>query len=202
MLQEYAQVANTTDYSMRSTAQKFGTAAIFLHWSIALGTLGLFASGWYMVRLDYYSTLYTALPIWHQSIGVCLGVLLLCQIIWRQIDVRPDQLAGQSRLKQLASKLVHWLLTALVLVLVVSGYAIGASAPLGLDFFGYIQLPNLVSLGSAQIDTIGWIHKYFAYSVVALACLHMLAALKHHWIDKDNTLRKMLGIAPHDKHKA
>ena len=78
-----------------------------------------------------------------------------------------------------------------ILLLVVSGYLISTEDGRPIAVFDWFEVPALGALFAAQADIAGLVHQYVAYSVISLAVLHALAALKHHFIDKDATLKRM-----------
>jgi len=89
----------------------------------------------------------------------------------------------------------HILLYILLFSILISGYLISTADGKGISLFGLTEIPALFSDGAAQADLAGNIHLWLAWSVVILSLLHGLAALKHHFIDKDATLKRMLGKA-------
>ncbi len=78
--------------------------------------------------------------------------------------------------------------------LFISGYLISTADGRAIEVFNWFSIPALGELFSDQADIAGEIHYYLAFSLIGLAVLHALAALKHHYINKDNTLKKMLGV--------
>ena len=95
------------------------------------------------------------------------------------------------------ASLVHGLLYLLLIVIVLSGYLISTAKGQGIDVFGWFTLPALITGLPEQADRAGLVHYWLAISVLVLAGLHALGALKHHFIDRDNTLRRMLGLRQH-----
>ena len=83
---------------------------------------------------------------------------------------------------------------AAMLLIVTSGYLISTAKGSGVSLFGWFEVPALVSGLPEQADVAGAVHYWLALGLLALAGLHALGALKHHLIDKDNTLRRMLGM--------
>lgn len=83
----------------------------------------------------------------------------------------------------------------LLVTIFVSGYLISTSDGRGIEVFNWFTVPGAGELFPGQSDIAGEIHFYAAWAVILIAGLHAIAALKHHFIDKDNTLRKMLGAS-------
>jgi len=80
----------------------------------------------------------------------------------------------------------------LMLVVMICGYLISTAKGHGIDVFGLFEVPALIAGGESQGDIAGMIHEYLAYALIGLAALHALGALKHHLIDKDRTLLRMI----------
>lgn len=181
--------------SMRDSADRFSLLSITFHWLLAIGYFGLFGLGWYMVGLSYYDPLYNQLPTLHKSFGILLLIILIAQILWRLINRRPDPIEALARWEVLAATMIHRILFAGVLLVLVTGYLIPTAAGVGISVFDWFEVPAIIQGLSEQEDKAGLIHKYLSYTILAIAVLHMLAALKHHFFNRDQTLRRMLGLS-------
>ena len=82
----------------------------------------------------------------------------------------------------------------MLFVIFVSGYLISTATGQGISFFGWFEIPALVTGLPAQAERAGQVHYWVAIGVLGLAALHALGALKHHFLDRDDTLRRMLGM--------
>ena len=103
---------------------------------------------------------------------------------------------SHKRWEKRTSALVQFCLYLGIFVLVLSGYLISTEDGRPIAVFTWFDVPALGALFANQADIAGLVHEYVAYSLIALAVLHGLAALKHHFIDKDNTLKRMFGRKP------
>lgn len=177
---------------LKNSESGFGLVAIAIHWVAALTIIGLFASGIYMRSLGYYDSLYQVLPFYHKSIGVTLFLLIIFRLIWRMINVHPKPLETHTKIEKVGAKAAHLGLYVLMLIVMVSGYLISTATGQGIEIFGLFELPATLYGLSGQEDVAGLIHEYLAYSLIGLAVIHTLGALKHHFIDKDKTLVRML----------
>lgn len=175
---------------MKNTTQNYGWVAKSLHWVSAVVVIGMFASGWWMVELNYYSDWYKTAPFIHKSVGVLLLLLTVVRLCWKASNISPD--AVGNAFEQFMAKAAHTVLYLLIVVICVSGYFISTADGRGIEVFNWFVLPSFGELFVQQADTAGLIHKYSAYGLMGLVLLHALAALKHHFIDKDNTLKRML----------
>lgn len=182
--------------ALKNTPQGYGLVSISLHWLMAVGILGLALLGLWMTDLTYYSPWYRIAPFWHKSVGILLAVLLLVRLVWRWSNPRPAHLSSHTRWETRLASLVHGLLYLLLLVILLSGYLISTARGQGISVFGWFELPALISGLPQQADRAGAVHYWAAMLLLGLVGLHALGALKHHLIDRDNTLRRMLGLRP------
>lgn len=175
---------------MPRTVTQYNMLAKVFHWSSALLIFGLFFLGLWMVELTYYSEWYKLAPHWHKSVGLCLFAVTIFRLIWK-ITTKTPAIEGQ-RWEKIAAKLVHRALYILLFALFISGYMISTADGRSVEIFNWFSIPGLGSFFENQEDIAGVIHFYLACTIIGLATLHILAALKHHFINKDNTLSKML----------
>jgi cytochrome b561 len=152
--------------------------------------IGLFALGVWMVELSYYDPWYKTGPDLHRSIGLTLFAAMLLRLAWRLLNTSPH--ADGKPWEQKLAGIVHALLYALLFMVMISGYLISTADGRAIDVFGLFSVPALISGREQQEDIAGLIHQLLAYGLIALVSLHGLAALKHHFIDRDQTLKRML----------
>ncbi|MCH1925171.1 cytochrome b [Shewanella sp. C32] len=176
----------------RNTRQGYGLVAITAHWLSAVIVIGLFALGYWMVQLSYYSDWYHTAPYIHKSVGVLLFAATLLRLLWRFTNPKVADVEGQSRLVRLAAKLGHAALYLLLLLIMISGLLISTADGRGVEVFNWFVVPSAGELFAEQADRSGMVHQYAAYLLIGLVVVHALAALKHHFIDKDQTLIRML----------
>lgn len=180
---------------MRNTSTAYGPVAIFLHWLDALIIILLFAIGFYMVDLTYYDSLYKPLPFIHKSVGMLMLFWFGFRIFWRLTNISPDPVDGTTTSERLLARLAHRGLYLLIGIVLISGYLIPTAAGAGISIFDLFSVPATVTGIPNQEDLAGTVHRYVAYALIALVVLHAAAALKHHLINHDNTLRRMLGLS-------
>ena len=178
---------------MQNTQKHYGWLTISFHWLVALTIFGLFGLGYWMVDLDYYNSWYKTGPALHKSIGLTLFGLMLFRIIWRIKQTQPEPLASHTSLERKLGHAMHRILYILIFFIMVTGYLISTADERGISVFGLFEVPGFGSFIENQEDIAGIVHQYAAYLILALALLHAAAALKHHFIDKDTTLTRMLG---------
>ncbi|MBS9724321.1 cytochrome b [Stutzerimonas stutzeri] len=177
----------------RNSPTHYGLTSIVLHWLVAVAVFGLFALGFWMVGLNYYSSWYRTAPDLHKSIGILLLLIMLLRVLWRFVSPAPAPLASQGRLTRIAARLGHSLLYLGLFLVMVSGYLLSTADGRPIGVFGLFDVPALITSIADQADRAGLVHEYAAWALVILAVVHALAALKHHFIDRDATLMRMLG---------
>ena len=174
---------------LRDTHQTYGAVSRWLHWLMAIAIFAMFALGVWMRTLTYYHPYYHSAPQLHKSIGIVLLGLLFIRFLWRLVNTDPDD-DHLTKFERLASSVVHWGFYPLLLALFISGYLISTADGRPIEPFGLFSVPATLQL-EHQEDIAGAIHRWLAYGIIALALLHTAAALKHHFIDRDTTLRRM-----------
>ncbi|MFO8025472.1 cytochrome b [Thiohalophilus sp.] len=173
-----------------NTTTDYGPVAIIFHWLTALVIVGLFALGLWMVELTYYDSWYTEAPAIHKSVGLLLFALVLLRLIWRLGNPRPEPLGAPVE-KRLAGGM-HLLLYLFMFAVLISGYLISTAKGKPIVVFDWFSVPATVHDLPDQEDIAGLIHFWLAWGLIILSSGHTLAALKHHYIDRDATLRRML----------
>ncbi|MDY0920684.1 cytochrome b [Leclercia sp. 29361] len=183
---------------VRNSPTRYGVISMSLHWLMAIAVYGMFGLGLWMVTLSYYDGWYHQAPELHKSIGFMLMMALVVRLLWRHFSPVPSALKSQSRATRLIATAAHIALYALLFAILISGYLISTADGKPISVFGLFDVPALLADAGAQADLAGTIHLWLAWGVVILSVLHGLAAFKHHFIDKDATLTRMLGKASPD----
>lgn len=176
----------------RNTASSYGLVAIGLHWSIALIIIGLFSLGLWMVDLGYYDPWYKRAPELHKSIGMLLFGLMVARTVWRLTNTVPAPEPGLSARDRRLAAAAHHALYLLPFATMLAGYFISTADGRPIEVFGLFSVPATISHLPHQEDVAGAIHLTLAIALVALAGLHASAGLRHHIVDRDRTLLRML----------
>ena len=161
------------------------------HWLIALHILGLIALGWWMVGLSFYSGWYHRAPELHKSFGISVFLLGLGMLVWHRKSKRPGGEPGHLQWEIKASKIAHIVLLASVLIIPLSGYVFTTSNGEGISVFGFFTIPALLSVSETMRNIAINFHIYASYGLLGVIGMHVGGALKHHFIDRDRTLRRM-----------
>ena len=172
--------------------RNWGVVSIALHWLVALSVFGLFGLGFWMTGLDYYHAWYIRAPDIHKSVGVILFGVLLFRLAWRLFNTNPKSLPTHADWEKKLAHAVHRLLYLLLFAIVISGYFISTADGHAIEVFGWTVLPAYPLGIEEQADIAGTIHWYLALTLMSIVGLHAAGALKHHIIDRDETLKRML----------
>lgn len=174
----------------KNTENRFGLISILLHWVLAFLMIGLTALGLYMVRmsisiqkLQFYG--------WHKEWGMLALMLVIVRLTWRLRNINPA-LDAIPAWEEFSARAVHWAFYFFMFALPITGWLITSSADLPVSFFGLLTFPNLVSGNEPNRLLFSTIHEWLGYALIVTFCMHTGAALKHHFINKDNILRRML----------
>lgn len=170
--------------------------AIGLHWLVALGIIGTFGLGFYMADLPL-SPDKLKLYSWHKWAGVTLFLLAVLRLGWRISHPAPALPAGTPAWQVLVAHVTHWALYFLMLAIPVSGWLMSSAQGFPVVWFGIVPLPDLVGRDKALGELFLQMHVIMNYTLLALVVLHAAAALKHHFIDRDDILRRMLPSGRH-----
>ena len=166
--------------------------AIALHWSIAALVLATIPIGWYGATFE--TALGQSATNIHKSIGILILALTLVRVAWRLAHKPPALPDGMAPALRWIAKATHVGFYVLLLVLPLSGWWMSSAVPQRHAFgFGFFDVPFLpVPRGFASAGPAHAMHVNLAWVMVGLVVLHILAALKHQFIDKDETLARML----------
>ena len=174
---------------IRNTRYHFGLISILLHWIMAILLIGLLVLGIYMVNLPI-SLQKLKMYGWHKEYGLLALALVIVRILWRWINITPE--LSLPLLEKFAARSVHYTFYVLMVALPVTGWIITSAAGLPASFFGLFVLPTLVAPNEETRILFQEIHRWVGYGLIAIIVLHVSAALKHHFINKDDILRRML----------
>ena len=174
----------------RNSALRYGIVAQTLHWAIVVllivqVTLGMIADE---LPLGLEKL---ALLARHKSFGITILGLAVIRLAWRWID-RPPPPPPMPRWQQLAANLNHWALYALLFAMPLSGWMMSSASNYPVSWFGIAQLPDLVLPDRSLKEQLEEVHELLATILISLALLHVAAALKHQFFDRDGLLFRML----------
>jgi cytochrome b561 len=179
---------------IRDTTAGYGLLTRLAHWIMAVGIIGMFVLGLWMVTLSYYSPYYRTAPDIHRSVGILLMILLVARFGWRLVNPKPDE-SELSPFERAASRVVHWGFYPLLFALMVSGYLISTADGRPIEVFDWFSVPALVHRKGME-EPAGEVHEILAYLTIAVVIVHTAASLKHHFIDRSHILTRMWSGPP------
>ncbi|EFO30378.1 cytochrome b561 [Roseibium sp. TrichSKD4] len=188
---------------IRNTSTGYGLIAIAFHWSMAVLMIGMLALGIYMHDLPPTDPATYELYQLHKSFGFVILALVVLRLVWRGLNPSPKLPDNMKLWEKAAAHLGHTGLYAVMFALPLSGWMMVSASPWGIPtvVFNLLNIPHLpvpAFLGSKQeVEAVfQMIHEYMAFFTMALVLAHVAAALKHHFITRDTTLRRMISTAP------
>ena len=181
--------------STASTTTRYSGTAILLHWLLGAGLLGLVVVGVYMSDLPF-SPQRLKLYNWHKWAGICILVLSVVRLAWR-LTHKPPELpiaiaTRMTRWQSLAHQGMHVAMYVLFFLVPLIGWAYSSAAGFPVVVFGVLTLPDFVPVSKELAEAIKPLHALSAFALVALIAGHILAALKHQWIDRDSLMERIL----------
>ena len=174
---------------------RYGTVAMLLHWLIALAIISLLIVGKYMHELPNSDPNKFALYQLHKSFGITVLVLTVLRIVWRVVNKVPPLPPGMPAWQRWGAHASHVLLYVFALAIPLSGWAMVSASPLGIPtlWFGVAEIPHLpVTPSEDAREQFEEVHELLGNLLILLLIAHVLAALKHHFWDRDTVLRRML----------
>ncbi len=173
-----------------SAVMRYSTPAIVLHWLMALLIFVGFPLGLYMVDLPL-SPDKLKLYSYHKWIGVTVFLLVAVRLSWRLTHTPPLLPAGVAAWQRRASAVVHGLLYLLMIVIPLSGWLMSSAKGFQTVWFGVLPLPDLIEKNRELGDLLAGVHKTLNFTLLGLVILHVGAALKHHFIERQPFLQRM-----------
>jgi cytochrome b561 len=165
--------------------------AIALHWLIAIAIVATFGVGLFMhdlpltpFKLKIYS--------WHKWAGVTIFLLVLFRLGWRFTHLPPGPPAGMPAWQHTAAELAHRFIYILMIVIPLSGWLMSSAKGFQTVYFGVLPLPDLLAKNKELGESLAFVHKALSFTLAGLVLGHAGAAIKHHFIDRDDVLVRML----------
>ncbi len=168
---------------------RYTAAAIALHWLLAAAILASLLLGNFMSDLPI-SPLRLKLVNWHKWAGVTILALSLVRLAWR-LTHRPPPDVPMVRWQRAAAHATHWAMYLLFIAVPLAGWAYSSAAGFPVVWFGVLALPDFVAPDKALAESLRPLHALLAYTLAGLVGLHVAAALKHQFVDRDGLLARM-----------
>jgi cytochrome b561 len=177
--------------SQLNISNRYTKTAIGLHWLMAVLLISLFAVGLYMHELPL-SPSKLQIYAWHKWAGVTAFILVIFRLGWRFTHRPPVLPFNMPRLAENMAHTGHALLYLLMIAIPLSGWLMSSAKGFQTVYFGVIPIPDLLAKNRELGKLLGDVHELLNFSLMGLVILHVLAAIKHHLIDKDDVLTRIL----------
>ncbi|MEO0730969.1 MAG: cytochrome b, partial [Pseudomonadota bacterium] len=187
------------------SSRRYTHIAIALHWIIAVSIIAMLAMGVWMVdAIKQPDTQALAFQTYqfHKSLGLTIIILSLARLGWRLLNPPPPLPAHMPRFQKATSHATHMLFYALMIGMPLTGWAMVSASPLGLPtiVFGWFEWPHIAWLEAVEdkaavAERFKLAHMYAGYLMIGLVVLHIAAALKHQFVDRDNLIARMSPLA-------
>ena len=179
-------------HAKNSTSQ-YGAVAQAFHWII----VGLIVTQFILANKEgglplgpaKIATLAT-----HKSVGMTIFGLAILRLIWRWMNPVPPMPAGTPGWQRIGAHASHWTLYGLLFIIPLVGWLMSSARNFSVSWFGLFTFPNLIAPDRARYEFLHEAHELLASVLFFVALVHIAAALKHHFIDRDNVLRRMLPV--------
>jgi cytochrome b561 len=179
---------------LENNQRRYGAVAVALHWLMAVLLTALVMLGLYMVGLPDvgFNTKKITLILYHKELGILALTMVALRLLWRVRSRLPQLVEILPDWQKVLARFVHLSFYGLMFALPISGWLMSSAAGIPVSFFGLFALPDFVPHDDQLFRTFIEIHKWLGYVLIVFMLLHISAALRHHFLFKDETLKKML----------
>jgi cytochrome b561 len=177
--------------NFRNTTRAWGALSKALHWIIVL----LIINQWLIAeRADDLPNGLAKLQAlaWHKSFGITVLMLAIVRLVWRWLNPVPSLDGLAKPWERVLATLSHVLLYALIFAMPLTGWMMSSARNFPVSWFRLFQLPDLVAPDKALYEQMLDLHHLLFKVLVGVAVLHVAGALKHHFIDRNEVLKRML----------
>jgi len=175
-----------------TASARYTQTAIALHWLMALLIIATFFLGLTMVDMPGITPTKLKYFNWHKWMGVTVLALAVLRLLWRLTHAAPVLPMTMPKLQRLAAEFAHYGLYALMFAVPLSGYFYSLAAGFKVVYLGLFPLPVLIDPNPELKPILKTVHYLLNMGLAALVCLHALAALQHHFFERDDILKRML----------
>jgi cytochrome b561 len=179
---------------LQNSELRYGAVAMTLHWLMAFILGALIGLGLYMTRLPDvgFDTWKIRLILYHKQLGILALTLVALRVLWRIGNALPRLVDTLPDWQKVIARIVHLCFYALMLALPLTGWLMSSATGIPVSVLGLFTLPDLVPYDEYLFHTLVDVHRYLGYALIVCMAAHIAAALRHHFVLRDNTLKKML----------
>ena len=176
--------------TMSNTANRYGLVAQFLHWAVVVGIVLQYVWIWRIENTDSIRAEFNLITT-HKSIGMTVLGLVLIRLAWRAMVKPPAPPPGMRKWEINAANLTHILLYLMILLMPLTGWMYTSAAGFGAEFWGLLDIPDFVPTGERLEQFMQRAHALLGIALPVIVAVHVFAALRHHFILKDDVLKRM-----------
>lgn len=176
-----------------SSSTRYHPVSRALHWVVAGLIVVQFVLAKLAERAEHSDSAIQQLALLanHKSVGITILALVIVRLLWRWRTPPPALAISMPRWQELASNISHWGLYGLIILLPISGWLMSSASAYSVSWFNLIQLPDFVGPDPNLKETLEQVHEILGKALLIFAGIHLLAAVKHHFFDKDDVLKRM-----------
>jgi len=174
-----------------SAGADWSAFAKFLHWTIAVLIVAQFVVGW-MAASWPLSPTKLDLFVWHKSTGMLVLALVVVRLAWRATHRPPPWPSNMPRWERVAAGLAHGLLYAAMIAIPLTGWVVSSAAGVPFSIYWRIPLPSIVATDRDLAEAVANVHGALGIALIVLLVIHVAAALRHHYVKRDDVLLRML----------
>ena len=183
---------------LKNTLNRYGAVAQLFHWAIVALIITQFVLALRAKGLSPVAKI--GILATHKSIGITILGLALLRLAWRGFNPVPPLPPGAPRWQDRAAHVSHFLLYALLFITPLLGWLMSSARAFSVSWFGLVTLPDFIKPNKAAFESLHEAHEFMAYSLAVIAIVHAAAALKHHFLDRNDVLRRMLPVPDRSSH--
>lgn len=176
---------------LKNSPEKYGAVTKTFHWLTGITVVCLLAVGLYMTRAEKGPALFQIYGL-HKSFGILVLTATFFRVLWHVYSKKPPLVAGMALWERAAAHAGHAFLYICLFGMPLSGWTMSSAFGRSVKLFDTVPLPDLVGKNLELAEKLAALHEYLAYALIGMIALHAAAALKHHFISKDATLKRML----------
>lgn len=177
--------------TLRNSLERWGLVSKLFHWLMAVAFFVQIALGWCAVSWPL-SPFKINLFVWHKSLGILILLLVALRLLWRLINKTPTPPSNMPVWERLTAHISHTLLYMLMVLVPLSGWVISSASIIPFRVFGVLPLPAITTPNQATEELAKTAHFYLFVALAMIVLVHIAAALHHHFVKRDDVLKKML----------
>jgi len=176
---------------LRNSSNSWGPVAVGLHWLLAILIIGQFVLG--AVAADMpVSPVKFDLFVWHKSLGVTILLLVILRLIWRLTNPVPRLPTGVPARERRLAHTSHYLLYGFTIIVPLSGWIVSDTSRIPFRIYWSIPTPDLMPASREVSELAANVHGFLVVLMIVIIAVHVLAALRHHFVTHNDVLLRML----------